>query len=180
MLYLILICFVVLLIAGPSYWVKHTMEKYSEPANRYSFTGSQLARNLLNDANLHHIGVEVTESGDHYDPLAKKVRLTPDKFNGRSLTAITIAAHEVGHAIQDQDNYAPPCLVYQTDTVGGACGETGCGYPDAGTGDHDAIAVSWDGAAIYCRRHSDAGKHRACARPDPADGVERELCARLA
>ena len=110
MLYLILICFVVLLIVGPSYWVKHTMEKYSEPANRYSFTGSQLARNLLNDANLHHIGVEVTESGDHYDPLAKKVRLTPDKFNGRSLTAITIAAHEVGHAIQDQDNYAPLAL----------------------------------------------------------------------
>ena len=52
----------------------------------------------------------MTESGDHYDPLAKKVRLTPDKFNGRSLTAITIAAHEVGHAIQDQDNYAPLAL----------------------------------------------------------------------
>jgi Zn-dependent membrane protease YugP len=110
MLYLILICFVVFLIVGPSLWVKHTMDKYSEPANRYSFTGSQLARDLLNQANLQHVGVEVTELGDHYDPLAKKVRLTPDKFNGRSLTAITIAAHEVGHAIQDHDNYPPLAL----------------------------------------------------------------------
>lgn len=86
------------------------MEKYSEPANRYSFTGAQLARDLLNQANLQHVGVELTESGDHYDPMEKKVRLTPDKFNGRSLTAITVAAHEVGHAIQHQDNYAPLAL----------------------------------------------------------------------
>ena len=107
MLYLILICFIALLIVGPSYWVKHTMEKYSEPANRYSFTGAELARSLLNSAKLPHVGVEVTESGDHYDPLKKIVRLTPDKFNGRSLTAITVAAHEVGHAIQDHDNYPP-------------------------------------------------------------------------
>ena len=47
MFYLILICFIVLLIVGLSYWVKHTMEKYSEPADRYSFTGAQLARDLL-------------------------------------------------------------------------------------------------------------------------------------
>jgi Zn-dependent membrane protease YugP len=110
MLYLILIGFIVLLIVAPSYWVKHTMEKYSEPADRYSFTGAQLARNLLNQAKLSHVGVEVTELGDHYDPLKKIVRLTPDKFNGRSLTAVTVAAHEVGHAIQDHDNYPPLAL----------------------------------------------------------------------
>jgi Zn-dependent membrane protease YugP len=110
MLYLIFICLVVLLIVGPSYWVKHTMDKYSEPANRYSFSGAQLARKMLDEANLQHIGVEVTELGDHYDPLVKKVRLTPDKFNGRSLTAVAVAAHEVGHAIQDHDNYAPLAL----------------------------------------------------------------------
>ena len=110
MFYLILICFIVLLIVGPSYWVKHTMEKYSEPADRYSFTGAQLARDLLNHAKLPHVGVEVTELGDHYDPLKKVVRLTLDKFNGRSLTAITVAAHEVGHAIQDHDNYPPLAL----------------------------------------------------------------------
>ena len=107
MFYLILICFIVLLIVGPSYWVKHTMEKYSEPADRYSFTGEQLARDLLNHAKLPHVGVEVSELGDHYDPLKKIVRLTPDKFNGRSLTAITVAAHEVGHAITRRRLVAP-------------------------------------------------------------------------
>jgi Zn-dependent membrane protease YugP len=115
MLYLILVCLIVLLIVGPSWWVKHTMEKYSEPANRYSFSGAQLARDLLNQANLQHIRVEKTEVGDHYDPLEKTVRLTADKFNGRSLTAVTVAAHEVGHAIQDQAGYAP--LAFRTRLV---------------------------------------------------------------
>lgn len=49
----------------------------------------------------------MTEQGDHYDPVEKTVRLTPEKFNGKSLTAITVAAHEVGHAIQDRDGYLP-------------------------------------------------------------------------
>jgi uncharacterized protein len=110
MLYLLLTGFIVLLVVGPSYWVKHIMDKYSEPANRYSFTGAQFARDLLDRAQLKHVGVEETASGDHYDPSAKIVRLTPDKFNGRSLTAITVAAHEVGHAMQDQDHYAPLAL----------------------------------------------------------------------
>lgn len=110
MLYLILICFIAILVVGPSFWVKHTMEKYREPADRYSFTGGQLARDLLNHANLQHIGVEETKSGDHYDPLKKKVCLASDNFRGRSLTAVVIAAHEVGHAIQDRDNYPPLAL----------------------------------------------------------------------
>jgi Zn-dependent membrane protease YugP len=115
MLYLILIGFIVLLVVGPSYWVKHTMEKYSEPADRYSCTGAQLARDLLNQANLQDVRVEETESGDHYDPAEKIVRLSPDKFNGRSLTAIAVAAHEVGHAIQDRDGY--PLLALRTQLV---------------------------------------------------------------
>ena len=110
MLYLVLICLILLLVVGPSYWVKHTMEKYSEPSDRYSFTGAQLARDLLNEASLQHVGVDETKLGDHYDPSAKMVRLASDKFNGRSLTAIAVAAHEVGHAIQDRDNYPPLAL----------------------------------------------------------------------
>ena len=107
MIYLLLICLILLLVVGPSYWVKHIMEKYSEPADRYSFTGAQLARNLLDEANLQYVGVEETKLGDHYDPSSKMVRLSSDKFSGRSLTAIAVAAHEVGHAIQDRDNYPP-------------------------------------------------------------------------
>jgi len=53
------------------------------------------------------IKAERTEQGDHYHPEEKAVRLTPDKYDGRSLTAITVAAHEVGHALQDHQGYGP-------------------------------------------------------------------------
>lgn len=107
MLYLILVIVIAVLIVGPSYWVKHTLAKYSHPEDRYPGTGAELARILLDWANLQTVKVEVTEQGDHYDPIEKTVRLTADKFNGKSLTAITVAAHEVGHAIQDRDGYLP-------------------------------------------------------------------------
>ncbi|MER0169082.1 MAG: peptidase [Nitrosomonas sp.] len=107
MVYLILVIVIAVLIVGPSYWVKHTLAKYSHPEDRYPGTGAELARILLDWANLQTVKVEVTEQGDHYDPIEKVVRLTADKFNGKSLTAITVAAHEVGHAIQDRDGYLP-------------------------------------------------------------------------
>lgn len=107
MFYIILIILVAVLVVGPSYWVKHTLEKYSYPEDRYPGTGGELARILLDWAKLQEVKVEITEVGDHYDPIEKVVRLTPDKFNGKSLTAITVAAHEVGHAIQDRDGYLP-------------------------------------------------------------------------
>ena len=107
MFYLVLVIALTVLILGPSYWVKHTLRKYSSPEDRYPGTGGELARILLDWANLQAVKVEVTEQGDHYDPIEKSVRLTPDKFNGKSLTAITVAAHEVGHAIQDRDGYLP-------------------------------------------------------------------------
>jgi len=92
---------------GPSLWVRHVLERYSQPPDRYAGTGAQLARHLLNKNGLEAVAVERTPEGDHYDPEAKAVRLTDDKFDGKSLTAITVAAHEVGHALQDQDGYAP-------------------------------------------------------------------------
>jgi len=98
---------ILLVVFGPGLWVQHVLRKYSRPANRYSGTGAQLARHLLDTNGLEHVTVEKTESGDHYDPTEKAVRLTADKFDGRSLTAIAVAAHEVGHAVQDQQAYAP-------------------------------------------------------------------------
>jgi Zn-dependent membrane protease YugP len=91
----------------PGLWVRAVMRRYRLPANRYSRTGGQTARHLLDALGLRQVVTEVTEAGDHYDPLAKAVRLSADNFNGRSLTAITIAAHEVGHALQDARGYGP-------------------------------------------------------------------------
>ena len=104
---LIFIVLVLVLVFGPGIWVQRVIARYSVPADRYRGTGAQLARHLLDSNGLARVKVESTESGDHYDPEAKAVRLTPDKFEGRSLTAITVAAHEVGHAIQDHRNFGP-------------------------------------------------------------------------
>jgi len=104
---LIILAALIALVFGPSWWVRRILTRYSEPADRYAGTGGELARYLLDQLELGHVGTEITEQGDHYDPDAKCVRLTPDKFNGRSLTAITVAAHEVGHAHQDATGYGP-------------------------------------------------------------------------
>ncbi len=89
-------------ISIPGIWVKRVLEKYSEPSDRYHAMGSgaELARHLLDRFNLQHVVVEVSPTGDHYDPEAAAVRLVDDRYHGHSLTAITVAAHEVGHAIQ--------------------------------------------------------------------------------
>ena len=91
----------------PSFWVQAVIRRYREPANRYARTGGQTARHLLDALGLRNVVTEVTDGGDHYDPLAKAVRLTKDNFYGRSLTAVTIAAHEVGHAMQDARGFGP-------------------------------------------------------------------------
>jgi len=86
----------------PSIWVRRVLAKYSEPTDRYRQQGSgaELARHLLDRFDLPRVKVEVSELGDHYDPVAKAVRLSPDNYAGHSLTAVTVAAHEVGHALQ--------------------------------------------------------------------------------
>jgi hypothetical protein len=103
----IFILLILVLVFGPGLWVQRVLARYSEPADRYAGTGAQLARQLLDRHGLNSVQVEASENGDHYDPEAKAVRLTPDKYDGRSLTAITVAAHEVGHALQDHREYAP-------------------------------------------------------------------------
>src|SRR5210317_553276 len=107
MIIVVFILLILVIVFGPGIWVQRVLERYSLPANRYSGTGAQLARHLLDSHGLQHVQVEATDQGDHYDPEAKVVRLTEDKFGGRSLTAITVAAHEVGHALQDHEGYAP-------------------------------------------------------------------------
>ncbi len=99
--------FIIALILGPGWWVRKVMSRYSTPADRYEGTGGELARYLLDRLDLKNVKVEETSAGDHYDPLEKVVRLTPEKLNGRSLTAVTVAAHEVGHALQDKVGFAP-------------------------------------------------------------------------
>jgi Zn-dependent membrane protease YugP len=105
--WLILILLIAALVFLPSFWVRRVMKRYDEPADRYPSTGRDLARHLLDQAGLQGVTVELTEQGDHYDPAEKAVRLAPERYHGHSLTAVTVAAHEVGHALQDAEGYGP-------------------------------------------------------------------------
>ncbi len=105
--FLVIGLIILALIFGPGLWVKSVMARYSRPKNRYPGTGSQMARQLLDALDLNNVTVEETDKGDHYDPIAKAVRLTPANYATGSLTAVTIAAHEVGHAVQDAYSYPP-------------------------------------------------------------------------
>src|SRR5690606_12457591 len=104
---LLLIALGLMLFVGPSMWVKSVMARYSAPKNRYPKTGGDVARELLEALSLHHVRIEATDAGDHYDPVEKIVRLSRANFDGRSLTAVTVAAHEVGHALQDAAGFGP-------------------------------------------------------------------------
>ena len=113
---ILLLALIAAVIFLPQWWVKRVLAKYRQPDDRYQGTGGELARHLLDRLGLESVGVEPTEPGaDHYDPETHMVRLSPEHHNGASLTAVTVAAHEVGHAIQHADGYKP--LVWRTQLV---------------------------------------------------------------
>lgn len=100
----------------PQWWVKRVLARYRQPADRYQGTGAELARHLLDRLGLESVEVAQSEPGaDHYDPDTRIVRLSPEHHDGASLTAVTVAAHEVGHAIQHADGYKP--LIWRTQLV---------------------------------------------------------------
>lgn len=102
MVYVIIIL-VAAIILLPGVWVKMTIKKYSSELPGLPGTGGQFAAHLLQKFNINDVSVEQgVANGDHYSPQEKKIRLSPDIFNGKSISAVAIAAHEVGHAIQYQ------------------------------------------------------------------------------
>ncbi|WP_018915651.1 zinc metallopeptidase [Vreelandella zhanjiangensis] len=91
----------------PNVWAKWVLKRHQRGRDDYPGTGAELAEHLLRRLGVDEVTVERTEFGDHYDPETRCVRLSPDHYDGRSLTAVTVAAHEVGHAIQHHQGYAP-------------------------------------------------------------------------
>ena len=88
--------------------VKNTYKKYSKIATSSRMTGAQVARKILDDNGLYDVSIEEVKGvlSDHYDPRSKVVRLSSDNYHGHSMAASAVAAHEVGHAIQDAEEYA--------------------------------------------------------------------------
>ncbi len=94
------------LIILPQIWVRGVLNKYSNEPSSIGRTGAEIARDIVNRHGLQNVTVEATQrGGDHYDPIAKAVRLSDNFYSGTSLSAVTVAAHECGHAIQDAENY---------------------------------------------------------------------------
>jgi Zn-dependent membrane protease YugP len=100
MLYLVILLLLLAAIFGPQIWVRHEMSRHAAARPDLPGTGAELARHLLDRFQLGAVAVEATDAGDHYDPDARAVRLSPANHDGRSITAVAVAAHEVGHAIQ--------------------------------------------------------------------------------
>ncbi|GKU80994.1 zinc metallopeptidase [Niallia sp. NCCP-28] len=88
--------------------VKSAYKKYSKVASTSHLSGREVARKILDENGLYNVTVEETRGvlSDHYDPRTKVVRLSSDNYHGHSVAAAAIAAHEVGHAIQDQQDYS--------------------------------------------------------------------------
>lgn len=107
--------FLIIIAFGLSLWaqfrVKGTFNKYSDVAVSSGITGAEAARRMLDANGLSHIPVQHVPGTltDHYDPLAKAVRLSDPVYFSNSISAISVACHEVGHAIQHKVSY--PMLV---------------------------------------------------------------------
>jgi uncharacterized protein len=124
-----------LLLALWAQWkVKSTYSSFSQVDNRAGMTGADVARQILRDNNIGVVhgqgsgssrtcGLETVpgELSDHYDPKAHVLRLSEGVYHGRSVAALGIAAHEVGHAIQHAENYSPLTLrniIYPVSSIG--------------------------------------------------------------
>lgn len=102
------ITLVIILIFGPQIWSSYVLKRYSTAIDEIPGTGGQLAKHLLTRFDIDDVNVEPGEQGnDHYDPEGKTIKLSADHYDGKSLTAIVVAAHEVGHAIQHKAGYGP-------------------------------------------------------------------------
>ena len=94
---------------GAQLLVKGNYSKYKKISNSSNTRGCDVARRILNANDLNKVKIEQVsgELTDHYDPRDKVVRLSSDIYNGTSVAAMAVAAHECGHAIQDKVNYGP-------------------------------------------------------------------------
>ena len=71
------------------------------------FTGMELGMKILREFNIQHVSINPIAQLDHYNPKDKKIHISKDKLNKKSITSISVVAHEIGHAIQDKENYKP-------------------------------------------------------------------------
>ena len=89
--------------------VSSTTNRYFKVRSKLGYTGEQTARKILDANGLYNVRIEMVRGSlsDHYDPKSNVVRLSEDVYYGTSITSVSVAAHECGHAIQHAKGYAP-------------------------------------------------------------------------
>jgi uncharacterized protein len=107
--YIIILVVGMVISGAAAFWVRSSYKKYSKQMSASGLTGAQTARMILDRNNLSNVRVEPVagQLTDHYDPRSKTVRLSEGNFGQNSIAAVSVAAHEVGHAIQDATGYVP-------------------------------------------------------------------------
>lgn len=107
--YVIVMVLGMLVSGAAALWVKSSYSKYSKRASASGLTGAEVARQILDRNGLADVRVEPVPGTltDHYDPRSKTVRLSEGNFGRNSVAAVSVAAHECGHAIQDGAGYLP-------------------------------------------------------------------------
>ena len=107
--YFLVIVLGALISGAAALWVRSSYSKYSKQMSASGLTGAQTARMILDQNGLSNVRVEPVAGTltDHYDPRSKVVRLSENNFRGNSIAGVSVAAHEVGHAIQDATGYLP-------------------------------------------------------------------------
>jgi len=91
----------------PSLWVNYILKKYNKILPDMPFTGKELGNKILEEQKLKNVSINPIKQLDHYNPIDKKIHISDDKLNKKSITSIAVVAHEIGHAIQDKENYKP-------------------------------------------------------------------------
>lgn len=97
-----------ILAAIATFYTKSTFSKYSKRAASSGMTGAQAAYHMLQSQGINDVDIEPVRGflSDHYDPRSKTLRLSPDVYGSQSLSAIGVACHEAGHALQHSTGYA--------------------------------------------------------------------------
>lgn len=138
------------------YKVKSTFARASKIPTARGWSGQQVAQAILDAEGIHNVTIEPVQGylSDHYDPRHKVLRLSPDVYQGRSIAAAGVAAHEVGHAIQDAVGYAPLAIRNTVvpmagfgSSLGGLLAMVGIGLMMSGSGFGRILAII--GCALF-------------------------------
>ena len=104
---IIYILVLIFLLITPVIWLNYVFAKNDKTLINMPFNGLEFGNNILSEIGLENVKIEKSLIGDHYDLLEKKVKVSESRLSKKSLTAISIVCHEIGHAIQHNENYKP-------------------------------------------------------------------------